>query len=162
MTHPMPFETVTRAAFTVVGITTRTAADPPTEIGRLWGQFVAEDVAARIPHCASPDVYSVYTDYEGDHTRPYTVLLGCAVTRVDALPPGLVARTVPAGRYAVLAGVAARPEAIGAAWGQVYAAALPRAYTADFDLHHAEGPRAGTVDVHVALADAGGPLTAPP
>jgi predicted transcriptional regulator YdeE len=162
MTHRMPFETVTREAFTVVGITTRTAADPPAEIGRLWGRFVAEDVAERIPHCAGPDVYSVYTDYEGDHTRPYTVLLGCAVTHVDVLPPGLVALTVPAGTYAVLAGVAARPEAIGAAWGEVYAAALPRAYTADFDLHHAQGPRAGTVDLHVALVEGGGTLTGRP
>jgi predicted transcriptional regulator YdeE len=148
---PLPFQTVVRDAFTVVGIATRTASDPPSEIGRLWQRFFAEQVPERVPHRAGTDVYSVYTEYAGDHTQPYTVLLGCAVTQVGALPDGLEARTVPAATYAVFAGVANRPDAIGRAWQNIYAAALPRTYTSDFDLHYGDGPRAGTVDVHVAV-----------
>lgn len=148
----MHFQTVARESLTVVGIVTRTVDDPPSEIGRLWQRFFAEQVPARIPHRAGADVYSVYTDYEGDHTQSYTVLLGCAVTQlIDALPHGLVARTIPAATYAVLAAVADRPDAIGSAWQVVYAAALPRTYTSDFDLHYGDGPRTGTVDVHVAV-----------
>jgi predicted transcriptional regulator YdeE len=147
----MPFQTVVRDSLTVVGIATRVIDDPPSEIGRLWQRFVAEGVLARVPHRAGTDVYSVYTEYEGDHTQPYTVLLGCAVTQVGAMPEGLVARTVPAATYAVLSGVAGRPDAIGRAWQEIYAAALPRTYSGDFDLHYGDGPRAGTVDVHVAV-----------
>jgi predicted transcriptional regulator YdeE len=147
----MPFQTVVRDSFTVVGITTRTADDPPSEIGRLWQRFFAEQVQTRVPNRAGADVYSVYTEYAGDHTQPYTVLLGCAVTRVGALPDGVVAHTVPAATYAVLAGVPGHPDAIQRAWQEIYAAALPRTYTSDFDLYHGDGPGAGTIDVHVAI-----------
>ena len=152
----MPFRSVVRDAFTVVGIATRTADDPPSEIGRLWQRFFAEDVAARVPHRTGGDVYSLYTEYEGDHTRPYTVVLGYTVAEIGPLPEGLVARVVPAATYAVLDGVAGRPDAIAAAWQSVYAAALPRRYTVDFDVHHVDGERAGTVDVHVAVDAAPG------
>ena len=151
----MPFRTVARDASAVVGIATRTSADPRAEIGRLWQRFFAEDVAARVPNRVDGTVYSLYTEYEGDHTRPYTVVLGYAVSELGPLPEGLEARTIPAGTYAVLEGVAADPAAIGAAWQSVYAAAVPRRFTTDFDVHHVDGPRAGTVDLYVAVAAAG-------
>ena len=148
----MDFITSRHSGFTVVGIATRTADDPPAEIGRLWKRLFDEAVLERIANKASGDLYSVYTEYQGDHTQPYTVVLGSAVTRVDAVPEGFVVKAVPAATYARLSGVPNRPDAIGAAWQQVYAADLPRSFIADFDVHHAAGsPGAGLVDVYVGI-----------
>ncbi|MBC7791541.1 MAG: effector binding domain-containing protein [Anaerolineae bacterium] len=148
----MHFDTLDYAAFTVVGIATRTAGDPPAEIGRLWKRLFDEGVLQRIPNKASSDLYSLYTEYQGDHTQPYSVVLGCAVTHVDELPHGLVAKAVPAATNARLTGIPARPDAIGPAWQQVHQAGLPRSFIADFDLHHAAGgAHEGFVDIYVGV-----------
>lgn len=94
-----------QAAFTVVGIAVRTsnAREMTADgvIGNQWGRFMTEGVLAKIPNKADKAMVAVYTDYASDHNGEYTFLLGARVTSDADVPAGMVAKTIPAGRYAV-------------------------------------------------------------
>lgn len=90
--------------FTMLGVAVRTsnakeAAD--SQIGKQWGRLFQENLLGAIPNRADLNVLALYTDYASDKDGEYTFVLGARVTKTDAIPAGMVAKTVPAGKYAV-------------------------------------------------------------
>jgi predicted transcriptional regulator YdeE len=148
----MNYKTVSLPAFTVVGISARVSNDRPQEIGALWRQFYAQGIAAKIPNKKSENVYSVYIDYESDHTKPYTIVIGCEVNDAASLPAGLVSKTVPAAKYAVIPANGKQPDSVIAAWQSVYSSDLARNYSGDFDLYVSKGPDPADLDVNLYVA----------
>ena len=132
---------------TIVGISIRTSNSRPEEIGTLWGRFRSENPIAAISGRLSDEIYSLYLDYEGDHTQPYTLLLGYAVRPEAGVPKGLMLRHVPASKYAVFDASGPQPATLIATWAAIWQMPLDRAYKADFDLYRADG----TVSVHVGI-----------
>ncbi len=71
-------ELIHKRGFTMAGISTRTSNDLETNqetarIPVLWGRVFKENIFEQIPSKVSPGgLVAVYTDYEGDHTTPYT------------------------------------------------------------------------------------------
>ncbi len=63
----------------------------------------------------------------------------------------MVAKSVPAARYAVIAAEGKQPEATVAAWRAVWVSDLPRTDSGDFDVHRHETGGA-RVDLQVAIA----------
>jgi predicted transcriptional regulator YdeE len=142
--------TFSRPTFTVVGISARVSNDRPQEIGALWRQFYADGIAAKIPNKKSENIYSVYIDYESDHTKPYTIVIGCEVNDAASLPAGLVSKTIPPAKYAVISANGKQPDTLIAAWQQVWKSDLPRTYSGDFDLYVSKGVDLD-VSLHVAI-----------
>jgi predicted transcriptional regulator YdeE len=134
-------------AFTVMGIFGRQSNDNPEQIGKLWQEFYAKGGAKQIPNRRGDDVFAVYTDYEGDYTKPYMMLIGCEVPAGMTTPPGFEARVIQAGSYAVFEARGPIPASVVSTWQHVWKAPLQRAYSTDFDRYR--GPEA--VDVHVAV-----------
>jgi predicted transcriptional regulator YdeE len=106
---------VERPAFTVVGLALRTSNSRPDQIGGLWQEFYARNVPSLIPNRKSDHVYSVYIDYEGDHTKPYTLVIGCEAD-VGDVPTGLTVKNVPAAKYAVFSASGKQPDSVITAW----------------------------------------------
>jgi predicted transcriptional regulator YdeE len=148
----MNHATLSLPAFTVAGISARVSNDRPQEIGALWQHFYAQGIAAKIPNKKSENIYSVYIDYESDHTGAYTIVIGCEVNDAAALPADLVAKTVPAAKYAVIPANGKQPDALIAAWKQVWSSDLPRTYSGDFDLYVSKGPYPADLDVNLYVA----------
>lgn len=150
-------------SFTVVGIAARTnnarEASPDAIIGKQWAKFFSEGVAAKIPNRADANIVAVYTDYASDVNGDYTFLIGVRVTKAESLPEGLVARTVPAGRYAVFtSGRGPVQQVVVAAWKKVWAAPKhelggDRAYQTDFELYdqRAQNPADSVMEIHVGI-----------
>ena len=134
-------------SLTVVGIATRASNATPEEIGALWQSFYANGIPERIPARLSGVVYSVYFDYEGDYTAPFSTLIGCAVPADATLPNGLVQKTIPAGKYAVIDASGEQPASLVAAWGAIWKTPLDRRYDADFERHDEDG----TVAIYVGV-----------
>jgi predicted transcriptional regulator YdeE len=130
--------------FRVCGLARRQSNDRPEEIGRQWRDFYAAGGAAQIQHKIGDDLYAVYFEYEGDHTRPYTMLLGCSVS---APTPGLRLIEIPAQRYEVFDARGPMPQTLMQTWMKVYDAPIARAFTFDFD----RTLGAEHVAVHVAV-----------
>jgi predicted transcriptional regulator YdeE len=139
--------TVEREAFTVVGIACRTSNSAPDEIGRLWQTFFAGGGVQQIGGRVGDDIYALYTDYEGDYTEPYTLIIGCEVASAGDLPPGQVARVVPRQRYRVFDAAGEQPATLIAAWQRVWKEPIDRAYATDFDRHL----DARSVQIHVGI-----------
>ncbi|HZH02130.1 MAG TPA: effector binding domain-containing protein [Myxococcaceae bacterium] len=143
----METKTETLPAFTVVGIAAKESNDRPDQIGKLWQEFFNSGGVNQIPNRKSDDIFAVYTEYEGDHTKPYTMVIGCQVEQVESLPTGLVAKTLPGAKYTILKAKGPQPATVVNTWKHVYNAPLDRAYVADFDRYR--GPE--EVEVHVGV-----------
>jgi predicted transcriptional regulator YdeE len=124
--------------FYVTGIAIRTTNQnnqAQKDIADLWARFMAEDVMSQIPGRLSDDIYSVYTDYETDHTGFYTTVLGCKVVAPDLIPDGFTNVFIGADNYHVYYLEGKFPNKIGEAWQHIWENASDRKYTADFDLY---------------------------
>jgi predicted transcriptional regulator YdeE len=149
--------TIKMERFTIVGIAVRTSnrnGQAAQDIPALWQRFLAEQVAARIPGKVDETVYSVYTEYEGDYTQPYTTVLGCRVYDAAQVPEDMKAITIDAGRYTrVQAKGSLDAGIVYQAWTGIWNSDMPRAYTADYEVYgpKAQDPANAEVDIFIAL-----------
>lgn len=147
-------------SFPVIGITVRTsnaAGHAEKDIPELWNKFHSSDIAAQLTgRLISHDVYSIYTAYDGDHTQPYTTLIGYRVDNLDAIPEGLSGLHIGGGTYQkraikgnLLKGV------VFDAWLDIWNADIPRAYAADFEVYgeKALDPENAEVEIYLSLTD---------
>jgi len=155
----MNAKVVQQASFTVVGIAARTSnAKEMTAdgvIGRQWGRFMMDGVLGKIPNRADKAIVAAYTDYASDHNGEYTFVLGAKVTSDAAVPTGMVAKKIPAGKFTVFTtekGPAAK--VVPEAWMRINS--LPksavggdRVYGADFEIYDERASDPGSVQVDV-------------
>lgn len=150
-------ETTSVSPFYIMGISVRTTNEhgqAATDIPALWQRFMAEGILSQIPDRTDDTIYSVYTDYEKDHTLPYTTLLGCRVNTVpDVLPEGFFIKAISAGNYTQFRATGKLSDGIVlTTWQQIWSAPLDRAYTTDFEVYEpAMDPEHAVVPVFIAL-----------
>jgi predicted transcriptional regulator YdeE len=144
------------AGFTVAGITCVTSNEDgraAEDINALWQRLYEEDVLHKIENRAENTLYAVYSDYEGDHTKPFRVTIGCKIIASEKdLPAGLHKVAVPAAHYAIFAARGAQPEALLRTWEGVWKSNLPRSYQTDLEIY---GPRFFEEGVHEVLVCVG-------
>ncbi len=97
---------------------------------------------------------AVYAGYESDHLGKYTVLVGSPVLAVPAGGSGMDTLEVPDGSFLLFTASGSMPVALVETWQRIgdyfdRDAPYERAYTADFEVHHADDPE--RVDVYVAV-----------
>lgn len=150
---------VQKPAVLVIGIDCRTSNAPevgPQDIPKLWGRFYSEDIIKQIPNKISNEVIALYCDYEGDYTQPYSLVIGCPVSSLDTIPPGMVSKTIPASSYAVFHAIGEYPESLIETWGNIWKNQnLKRTYTGDFELYGEKfisgSPK--EMEVYIAIPD---------
>lgn len=130
--------------FYVLGISVRTAnsnGQAAKDIPALWTRFIQQDIPSKIESKLTEDIFCVYTDYEGDHTLPYTTVIGCKVGNDVVVPEGMQLVEIQGGNFLkhtakgdLMKGL------VFEAWTNIWNSALPRAYRADFEQYnHASG-----------------------
>jgi predicted transcriptional regulator YdeE len=154
---------VQQEGFTVVGIAVRTSnaeqMTPERPIGKQWERLFKEGVLAAIPNKADGNIVAVYSEYASDKDGEYNYLLGARVTKVEDLPAGMIAKNVPAGRYAVFTSERGPVQKVVVEmWQRVWATpknALggDRSYKADFEVYdqRAQNPADAVVDLYIAV-----------
>ena len=150
-----------RDEFYVCGIFTTTTnkaeTSPETsKIGPLWGRFFGDDILAKIPEKISGPV-AVYTEYEGDQTAPYKLVVGARVdtTLLAELPAEMVLAHVPEQDYLVFEARGEMPNAIVQTWQAVWSyfdsnENSSRNYSSDFEEYLGDGSGA---DIFIGLTD---------
>lgn len=122
----------------LVGIECRTSnapEDAPHDIPKLWEKFYREDFISRIPHKLSSEVMALYCDYEGDYTKPYSLVIGCPVSAIENIPEGMVSKIIPGGPYALFRAIGEHPSSLIKTWGNVWQTPLKRTYTGDYEFY---------------------------
>lgn len=141
--------------FTVAGIAIITSNEKnraAEDINRLWARFYGENIVDLIPGKLGKEIYAVYSDYEGDHTKPYRLTIGCKVAGDAALPDGLSAVTVPDGAYAAFRAAGEQPKALIDIWMKIWKTSLSRTFKADYEVY---GPRFFEEGVHEIMVYVG-------
>lgn len=150
-------ENVTLNPFFVLGIEVRTSNSPgkaSIDIPELWMRFSTEKIASKLKNKVGDEVYSIYTDYEGDYTQPYTTVIGFAVQNLDQIPAGMRGVAIAAGPYQKHALKGNMNEGlVFNAWLDIWKSGVSRAYTTDFEVYgaNAQNPEAAEVDIFIAL-----------
>ncbi len=146
---------IKKAEILLVGIDCRTSNDAGAamnDIPALWERFYSENIISQIPDKASEDVIALYCDYEGDHTRPYSVVIGCPVRTLDNVPEGFVAKKIPGGTYALYRAIGEHSQALIETWGEIWKSDLPRTYTGDYELYGKKFTSGSPQEVEIFIA----------
>ncbi|MEO7176303.1 MAG: GyrI-like domain-containing protein [Saprospiraceae bacterium] len=149
--------TTTKESFNLVGIACRTTNEngqSSKDIPALWQEFMSRDLASKIPNKTGQDLYCAYTEYEKDHTKPYTTILGCAVSDLNDIPEGMTGITVDASKYEVFQAQGNLQEgAVFNEWLKIWTTEIPRAFMTDFEVYGvgAQNPEDAKVDIFVSV-----------
>lgn len=143
--------------FYVIGISVRTTNENEkmaVDITALWSRFFEEGILEKIPGKLDSSIYCVYTDYEGDFSQPYTVLLGCKVDSLDQIPEGMRGIEIAGGEFSVFKAKGNLQEGVVYhAWQRVWKADLKRTYKSDFEIYgeKAANPEDAEVDIFIGV-----------
>jgi predicted transcriptional regulator YdeE len=129
-------------------------------IPKQWARFFKEGIADKIPHKVDSTIYAVYTSYASDRDGEYDFIIGMKVSSLSDVPPGMVAKKVPSGRYAIITSVKGpAAQVVPQAWQRVWSLednkqlGGARAYKADFEVYdqRSQDPQESQVDLYLGL-----------
>lgn len=143
--------------FSVIGISVRTTNENEQagqDIPALWNKFMSEGIAEKIPNKIDNSIYCIYTEYEKDHTKPYTTILGCKVKNLDTIPNGMIGKVFEEATYTkhIAKGNILQGMVFGE-WTKIWNSNLDRTFTSDFEVYgaKAQNPENAEVDIFVAV-----------
>jgi predicted transcriptional regulator YdeE len=143
-------------SFHLIGIAVRTTNEngqSGQDIPALWSRFMAESIMEKIPAKTSSEIICVYTEYEKDHTRPYTTVLGCKVSSLDTIPEGMRGIRINEGTYTKrVAKGNIQQGAVYNEWVAIWNSDLPRTFTADFEVYGAKAWDTENAEVEIFVA----------
>lgn len=150
-------ENKTLPAFNIIGIAVKTTNEnmkAASDIPALWQKFMEEGILHKIPNKINEEIYSMYTDYEGDFTKPYTTIIGCKVAHLKEIPKGMVAKKIESSNYSfsTTKGDLSKGVVINH-WNKIWQSNLKRTYTADFEIYgeKASNPQDAEVAFYVSI-----------
>ena len=146
-----------RGGLTLIGIalpgkTINDNQQSSADIGAFWQTFMKENIAAKIPGRSGDDVYAVYYDYEGDHTKPFAYFIGVPVGDDTTVPAGMTKLDIPTGKYCHFIAKGKMPDCMINAWGQIWNADIKRSYTADYEVYGSRSGDAEDAEVDIFIA----------
>ncbi|MFH7016121.1 GyrI-like domain-containing protein [Flavobacterium sp. FlaQc-47] len=143
--------------FSVIGISVRTTNEngkSGEDIPALWNKFITEEIQHKIPNKVSDAVFCIYTDYEKDHTQPYTTILGCKVDSLDVIPENMMGKTIETAHYELLIAKGNLAEGmVYNKWLEIWNSDLDRSFTADFEVYgeKSKNIKDAEVDIYIAI-----------
>ena len=156
----MSHETVSMDAKKIIGIEVRTSnqdGQAGVDIPKLWERFFMEGIKEKISNKVSEKTYACYTKYDGDHTEPYSLILGYEVSEVPSeLPAGCVVHETAPSSSVHFPVEGELPQGIYETWVKVWGSDLNRVFTTDFEVYDesfnpANGDASG-INLYIAIA----------
>ena len=146
---------IQKPSFHITGISIRTTnenAQASTDIPALWNKFFTESILVKIPNKVSHNLHCIYTDYEKDHTAPYTAILGCQVENLNEIPDGLIGKTFPEARYEVFTAKGNLMQgAVYNEWTKIWNADIARTFIADFEIYDERSHNPENAEVEILI-----------
>ena len=152
----MKNEIINKDSIKIIGIELRTTNEnnqAVKDISQFWEKFYVENIKDRIPNKIDDEILGLYIDYEGDFTKPYSLIICCKVSTFDEIPKGMVAKIIPAAKYVVFTAKGKMPGKLLETWQYVWNSDLDRTYTGDFEIYGQKfgNPEDSEVDVYIAV-----------
>lgn len=115
---------------------------------------MSEAIAENIPNKMDNSIYCIYSDYEKDHTKPYTTILGCKVSTLATIPKGMVGKTFNEAAYIRYVAKGNMMQGIVfEEWTKIWNSDLKRTFIADFEVYgdKAQNPENAEVDIFIGV-----------
>jgi predicted transcriptional regulator YdeE len=140
----------------VVGLSKRTTnqdMQAVQDIALVWQQFIGNGDYAAIENKADNKIIGLYTDYEGDFTKPYLFIACCEVSGDSHCNNFLTEKTIPAGKYAKFSTRGHIQQAVAELWQAIWKMNLDRLYTYDFEVYHhnSDDLNDQMIDIYIAI-----------
>lgn len=114
---------------------------------------MTEGILSKVPNKIDDTVYSIYTDYEGDFTKPYTTILGCKVGAFDSVPEGMVSVNVEGGVYQTFTAKGDLMKGVVyEKWLEIWNDKMDRAYTTDFEIYNEKPQNINDAEVEIFIS----------
>jgi predicted transcriptional regulator YdeE len=123
-----------------VGISTIVSNENPEGIATLWDRFYSGNISEHIKNKSSGNVIAVYTRYQGDYTKPYTVIIGHEVNGDDFLYDSqLDCVDINNKNHTKYTVTGKLPEVFVNKWREIWGSGHQRAYISDYDIYYPDG-----------------------
>ncbi len=143
--------------FSVIGVSVITDNDKGAEeINALWEEFFQKQIGQKIKNRVDDVIYAVYSDYEGDHTRPYRYTIGYRIKDgnnnfYNNLNDSLHHVQVKGADYAMMSAAGQQPKALIETWTAIWQSDLDRRFETDFEVYGKRFFEEGVHEVLVAI-----------
>ena len=143
--------------FKIIGISIKTTNEnnqSQADLGKLWGEFFADNVFDKIPNKVSSEIVAVYTDYKSDFTEDYTTIIGVSVSTLDEIPTGLVGREFQSETFQKFIAKGEMPKAVVNTWIDIWRRdkELNRKYSYDFEVYGEKSQNGENSEVEIFIA----------
>jgi predicted transcriptional regulator YdeE len=153
-------ENIKLPALKLVGLkldnkTTNEKGQSAIDCGELWNKFENEKVIMQIPGKLNNDIYAVYYDYDGDHTKPFSYFIGTRVKENVQIPEGMTSLNIPEQNYTKVTSKGKLPDCIANYWIDIWNTAIDRSYSFDFEVYDERSKdwNNGEVDIFVSTRE---------
>lgn len=151
----MEFEIVELEEKIVEGISIKTTnqdGQSIQDIAKLWQKFFMDGVYNKVENKVNNKTIGLYTDYEGDYTKPYKFVVCTEVSeKSDNIEERLI-KTVPKGKYAKFVINGDVQNAVGEAWSKIWNMNLNRKYTCDFEEYQNNTEDMQNQEIHIYIS----------
>ena len=150
----MEYELVNVGEKTVEGIMIRTEnaeGKAVREIAALWKDFFESGKAGLIRGRVNGKFVGLYTDYEGDFTKPYSYIAGSETD--GSAPPAFTVKKICAGKYAKFVAKGNLEEGVGEIWNAVWGLPFKRTYKSDFEEYIGSDGITGGIHIYIGIED---------
>jgi len=150
----MNYEVVNLEEKIVVGssiITTNKAGKAIRDIGQMWQDFIYNNKYAEIENLIDGRGIGLYTDYEGDATKPYRFMCCLEVSKYSNA--NFEVRKIEQGKYAKFVIKGDLVTEVGKAWNEIWKMDLKRKYLSDFEVYNNETNDMNnqTVEIYISI-----------
>ena len=151
----MKYEIVELEEKLVVGIkvkTTNQNGKSIQDIGTTWKKLFAEGIYEKIQNKVNNKTIGVYTEYEGDYTKPYIFIAGAEVNQKIENNAEIVSKVIPRGKYAKFVIIGDVQNSVGQAWQEIWDMDFKRKYTCDFEEYQNNSVDMQKQEIHIYIA----------
>lgn len=123
-----------------------------TDIGKQWQKLFEKGIYSRIENKVNNKTIGLYTEYEGDYTKPYMFIAGAEVSKETESDEEIVNLVIPKGKYAKFVIIGDVQNSVGQAWGEIWKSNLKRKYTYDFEEYQNNSEDMQKQEIHIYIA----------
>ena len=151
----MKYEIVELEEKVVAGIkikTTNQNGKAMQDIGITWQKLFTDGLYENILNTVNNKTIGLYTEYEGDYTKPYTFMAGAEVSREVERGEEIESIIIPKGKYAKFIIIGDVQNSVGQAWQEIWNMNLKRKYTCDFEEYQNNSKDMQKQEIHIYIA----------
>ncbi len=93
----------------------------------------------------------LYTEYEGDDTKPYIFIAGAEVSEETEIEEDMVTKVIPKGKYARFIIKGDVQNSVGQAWQKIWNMNLKRKYNCDFEEYQNNSNDMNNQEIHIYI-----------